>query len=79
MEALLNALNVGGDVGVWVLVLVVWRFHDRILKLELRFQGEIDRRLEEIDAELLRMRNRLHDMNNSLNSISLHGYIKQNP
>ena len=36
MEQLLTALNVGGDIGIWVLVAVVWRFHDRILRLELQ-------------------------------------------
>ena len=36
MEALLNALNVGGDLGVWVLILVAWKLHDRLLRLELQ-------------------------------------------
>lgn len=36
MEQLLHALNVSGDIGVWVLVAVVWRFHDRLLRMELQ-------------------------------------------
>lgn len=55
MEGLLKLLNVGGDLGVWVLVALVWRFDKRVTRIEYGLQGHID--MDE--AEFKRINHRL--------------------
>ena len=46
MESLLTFLSAGGDIGIWVMVAVVWRFDRRLLTLETLFtvsKGEKDK------------------------------------
>jgi len=37
MDELLMWLSAGGDIGVWVIAAVVWKFDRRLLMLETRF------------------------------------------
>lgn len=58
MEQILAALQVSGDIGIWVLVYVVWKFDRRIFKLELTLHNhiaedakqhkELDKRLDKL-------------------------------
>jgi len=42
MEEFISLLSVGGDIGIWVIVAVVWRFNDRIQYLEITMGTHID-------------------------------------
>jgi hypothetical protein len=42
MAEILKVLSVGGDIGIWLLIGITWRFHDRLLRLELNHQGHAD-------------------------------------
>jgi len=42
MEELISLLSGGGDLGIWVIVAVVWRFNDRIQYLEITMGTHID-------------------------------------
>ena len=55
MAELLKFLSVGGDIGIWLLVLLAWRTHDRLLHIELSFKGHTD--MDE--AEFKRIHHRL--------------------
>jgi len=43
MESLLIFLSAGGDIGIWVVVAVVWRFDRRLLTLETRFAAAMEK------------------------------------
>ena len=61
MESLFDILNVGGDVGVWVLVALVWRFDKRMTGIEYGLQGHMD-----LDAaEFKRVNYRLEAVENN--------------
>lgn len=34
MEGLLKFISAGGDVGIYVLIFVIWKFNERLIKLE---------------------------------------------
>lgn len=36
MDELLQVLAAGGDVGIWAVFYVIWRFDRRLLKLEMK-------------------------------------------
>ena len=55
MEELLRLLNVGGDLGIWVLVGLVWRFDRRLTGIEYGLQNHSD--MDE--AEFKRINHRL--------------------
>jgi len=55
MEELLKLLNIGGDLGIWVLVGLVWRFDKRLTGIEYGLQGHAD--MDE--AEFKRVNHRL--------------------
>ncbi len=40
---LLNFLAGAGDVGIWVLIVVVWKFDRRLFQLELNFKNHIEK------------------------------------
>ncbi len=42
MEEFIRLLSVGGDIGIWVIVAVVWKFNDRIQYLEITMGTHID-------------------------------------
>ena len=42
MEDLIRLLSVGGDIGIWALVYIVYRFDNRLLKLEITMQSHIE-------------------------------------
>ncbi|KKM07905.1 hypothetical protein LCGC14_1729220 [marine sediment metagenome] len=34
MEDLLRVVSAGGDIGIYILILIVWKFSERLVKLE---------------------------------------------
>ena len=41
MEEILKVLSVGGDLGIWVLIGVLWKFSDRLTRMEITMQNHV--------------------------------------
>jgi hypothetical protein len=41
MDEVIRLLAIGGDVGIWVIVAIIWRFNNRIQFLEITMESHI--------------------------------------